>query len=602
MNKREFATDLDREHKEDTKVLVPTPRVIGKEGIAEEVWNRQGRPEFAVRDFDSDSIHFVDEIETSLLDESGRQVTYVPADGPALRKGLVLLPRRPVETSFEETFAKGRELAHRIYDVSDLHAPEFDFLVSVAQASWFLDRFAPDPALEVAGMGRFAPIISLRGPSGHGKNRALSALRLNSYRPFYDQSTKRIPSLFRPLDLWRGTLCLDECDLGRSDEASDVVHYLNCRAYGTPISRQNPDKPAEAQAFRNFGLTIVTQRRAWLDDALENRSLPFQCERSGKELATTELDEWLAEGLDLQDRLLYLRLMFYEKVKIDKTARVPGLRDHRLTAAVLPILALREHAATVVTGLEETLRLFAKRRQEVRATSTDGVIINALWERLDAGLIGAWNGRPYVGGEKMKDPGTKEEVTYPLTTSELAEALKWRATDIRRVISSLQITPDDAPHFPILVGSRKCRAIFFNPGKLEVLLADFVPDYREETLGDRLKEFVSATGVKLSDWTPGTLGTDGTVPSPVPPVSFDTPPTQLGSVPSVPSVPKTEPQEDNPAKDGDPSSPEKGEPHPPPGLKPQWCREPDVCGYYGVFINPSDFDEHLKRFHRGVSK
>jgi energy-coupling factor transporter ATP-binding protein EcfA2 len=54
--------------------------------------------------------------------------------------------------------------------------------------------------------------------------------------------------------------------------------------------------------------------------------------------------------------------------------------------------------------------------------------------------------------------------------------------------------------------------------------------------------------------------------------------------------------------DDDPGSPEKGEPHPPPGLKPQWCSEPDVCGYHGVFINPSDFDEHLRRLHGRVSR
>jgi hypothetical protein len=32
---------------------------------------------------------------------------YVPADGPALRKGLVLVPRKPVEGTFEEAFELG---------------------------------------------------------------------------------------------------------------------------------------------------------------------------------------------------------------------------------------------------------------------------------------------------------------------------------------------------------------------------------------------------------------------------------------------------------------------------------------------------------------
>ena len=496
---------MSAEAKQEPKELrVPVASLITERGIAEEVWDRTTRPQFVFRRFGQEGFEFVEEFETDEEDENGKPVVYVPADGPALRKGLVLVPREPVEGTFAEAFELGRKLAHEIYDTSNGHQAEFDFLVAVAQASWFLDRFIPDRKLTIAGMGHFAPLVSLRGPSGHGKNRALSALRLNSYRPFYDQSTKRIPSLFRPLDLWRGTLCLDEADLGKSDEASDVVHYLNCRAYGTPISRQNPDAPTQSQAFYNFGLTVVTQRRPWQDDALESRTLPFNCERSQKDLATTELDEWLQKGLELQDRLLYLRLRHWEQVKIDKGARIPGLKDHRLTAAILPVMALRDLAPAMVTNLEGILNVLARRRQEVKAASSDGLIVNHLWEKLDAGLIGAWNGRVYVGAEKTKDEKDGEEVIIPLQTSGMADVLKWKASDIRRIISSLQITPDDAPRRTIRVGKMGgLRPIFFDPGKLEVLLGDFVVDYEAGTLRRRMEESGFVADVALvADYSP----------------------------------------------------------------------------------------------------
>ncbi|MDG6961592.1 MAG: hypothetical protein JRM89_03980 [Nitrososphaerota archaeon] len=516
----------ERADKEEPKEsFIPAATVITPNGIAEEVWDRLSKPRFALKRFGVEGVEYVERIETEEVSEEGKPVVYVPADGPALRKGLVLVPREPTEGTFEEAFEKGRTLAHEVYDTSNGHAAEFDFLVAVAQASWFLDRFIPDPSLSIAGMGHFAPIISLRGPSGHGKNRALSALRLNSYRPFYDQSTKRIPSLFRPLDLWRGTLCLDECDLGKSDEASDVVHYLNCRAYGTPISRQNPDAPTQSQAFHNFGLTIDTQRRPWQDDALENRTLPYNCERSQKDLATTELDDWLSRGLELQDRLLYLRLTNWENVRIDKAARLPTIRDHRLTASVLPVLALRKLAPRMVSNLEGILGILARRRQEVRAASSDGIIVNHLWEKLDGGLIGAWNGRLYVGAEKTKDEKSEEETVLPLQTSEMAEALRWRSSDIRRVISSLQVTPDDAPRHTVRFGTRVTRPIFFSPEKLEVLLADFVVDYAAGTLRKRLAESGIVTDV--------TLVTDY---SPVSPPAEGAPPTGPGSVTSVTTV------------------------------------------------------------------
>lgn len=487
-----YRQPADKEPKEEVQFV---PSLVLTDSILEEVWDRKGDPVFAKYTFATGNLEYVEKEEVD-------GVVFRPVDSAHLRKGVVLVPRESVEATFEETYELGKNLAHEIYDTSASHAAEFDFLVGVAQGSWFLDRFIPDPSLDIAGMGHFAPVISLRGPSGHGKNRALSALRLNSYRPFYDQSTKRIPSLFRPLDLWRGTLCLDECDLGKSDEASDVVHYLNCRAYGTPISRQNPDDPTQSQAFYNFGLTIDTQRRPWLDDALENRTLPFLCERSQKDLATTELDDWLEKGLKLQDRLLYLRLTNWDQVTIDKAARLPGIKDHRLTASVLPILALRDFAPGMVSNLEGILKVLARRRQEVRAASSDGIVINHLWEKLDAGLIGTWNGRLYVGGERVKDEKSKEETIVPLQTSEMAEVLKWKASDIRRIISSLQVTPDTAPRHTVKLGGRVTRPIFFSPDKLEVLLADFVVDYETGLLGERLAESPEVAQVTLvSDWS-----------------------------------------------------------------------------------------------------
>jgi hypothetical protein len=520
-----LSEEQSKEEPKESHVITPT--AITSNGIAEVVWDRQTRPHFALKRFGSPEIEYVDEIESEEEDEEGRPIVYTPADGPALRKGLVLVPRRAIKGTFEETCEFGKHLAHEIYDTSKGREAEFDFLIAVAQASWFLDRFIPDSKLNIAGMGHFAPLISLRGPSGHGKNRALSALRLNSYRPFYDQSTKRIPSLFRPLDLWRGTLCLDECDLGKSDESSDVVHYLNCRAYGTPISRQNPDAPTQSQAFFNFGLTIDTQRRAWPDDALENRTLPFPCERSQKELATTELDEWLEKGLELQDRLLYLRLVHWNEVKIDKAARVPGLKDHRLTASVLPLLALREFAPKMVSGLEDILKVLARRRQEVRAMSSDGVVVNYLWERLDTGLIGIHNAFPFVGAERQKTEEGKDETVMPLQVSEMADTLKWSAREVRRIIGSLQITPENAPRHPIHVGKSTIRPIFFDVRKLEVLLGDFVIEYQEGTLDKRLQNVGVVTA---------TLDTLATLPASLSPAGKEDPPTQAGTVSSVSSV------------------------------------------------------------------
>jgi hypothetical protein len=179
----------------------------------------------------------------------------------------------------------------------------------------------------------------------------------------------------------------------------------------------------------------------------------------------------------------------------------------------------------MVTDLERVLALLARRRQEARAASSDGLIVNALWEKLDAGLVGSWNGRLFVGSEKLKDDKSRDETIIPLQTSEMAEALKWKASWIRGIISSLQIMPDTAPRHTVKVGGRVTRPIFFSPDKLEVLLADFVVDYEPGALGQRLAESPEVTGVtKVTDYAP------------VSPSAKPDTPSGLGSVTSATSV------------------------------------------------------------------
>lgn len=474
----------EESQEEEKEVRVQVPGLVTDELIVEEIWDHTlAAPQFAVREFGSDRIETRGSIRSGLTDSKGREVLYVPIDNGHLRKGMVLVPDGPAESTFDDVYREACELAFEIYDCDKGKRGEFELLVAIAIGSWFLDRFASEGP-RVAGMGMFAPIISIRGRSGSGKNRALNALRLSSYRPFYDLATVRTPSLYRPLDQWKGTLCLDECDVS-GNENSDFVHLINSRCYGTPISRQNPDAPANADVFSSFGLTIVTQRRSWIDDATENRTVPHYATKSQKSLPTSELDSWIDRGLALQNKLLHLRLAHWDQVNIDKAARIEGVSDHRLTAAVLPLLALKDSAPDMVANLKEILLSFARKRIEVKAASTDGIIVNALWGRIEEGLFGQFNRNLYVGRERVKEKDvTGEETTYvePLTTSDLSESLKWSsASALRRVVHGLQLQ-EKPPSDKIRVGKKVFNPIWFDSAKVEPLLRDFVIDYEDGAL------------------------------------------------------------------------------------------------------------------------
>lgn len=481
----------EESQEEEKEVRIRVPGLVTDELIAEEVWDHTlAAPQFTVREFGSDKIETRESVRSGMTDSNGREILYVPIDNDHLRKGMVLVPDGPAESTFDDVYREACELAFEIYDCDKGKRGEFELLVAIAIGSWFLDRFAPEGP-RVAGMGMFAPIISIRGRSGSGKNRALNALRLASYRPFYDLATVRTPSLYRPLDQWKGTLCLDECDVS-GNENSDFIHLINSRCYGTPISRQNPDAPANADAFSSFGLTIVTQRRSWIDDATENRTVPHYATKSQKSLPTSELDSWTDRGLALQNKLLYLRLIHWDQVNIDKAARIEGVSDHRLTAAVLPLLALKDSAPGMVANLKEILLSFERRRKEVRAASTDGIIVNALWGRIEEGLFGQFNRSLYVGREKVKEKdvgGEESAYVEPLTTSDLAESLKWSsASALRRVVHGLQLH-EKPPSDKIRVGKKVFNPIWFESAKVEPLLRDFVTDYEDGALQNVLARF-----------------------------------------------------------------------------------------------------------------
>jgi hypothetical protein len=474
-------------------VQVPTPAVIMDKFIAEEVWDRKNAPRYCVYDFETGQFTYEDQIDLGEQTGDRRKIIRVPLETPALFKGQVTVPRQAAPSTLEEAYRDACDLAFQFYECEPEMMAHVKLAVAIALGSWFLDRFAGDPAIETAGLGRFAPILAIRGPSGSGKARLSNALRLISRIPYYDVSTRRIPSLFRPMDQWRGTLVIDECDFRYSDETSDLIHYLNCRCYGVPISRQNPNDPNRSESFNNFGLTIVTQRRVWADNATEDRSLPFYCEKAKKPVATTELDEWIQRALNLQDKLLYQRMTLYRKMQIDKAARVEGIKEHRLTAAILPVLALEPYAPQMIADLKKTLLDIERQRTEVKAQSTDGMIINALWDRIEDGEVGNHMGTLYIATTTQVTglDGKSRDETIPLTTSELAEGLnldKKNAQSLRSIITGLNLAAGKPPAL-LKIHGKVYRPIWFTLSHMEARLQDFVVDYPPGSLAEKIKQF-----------------------------------------------------------------------------------------------------------------
>jgi hypothetical protein len=488
-------------------ILIPKPTIATSDFLAEEIWNRKDPPQYLIYHYSTGKIEQATQIDLGEVDSKGRKIIYCPVDNDALRKGLVLLPSGVTETTFKQAFSEIDEYTRKAYDSCGREAM-IKLLTRITVGSWFIDRFIINPQYDVAGAGKFAPILPIRGPSQSGKNRLAFLLRTLSYRPYFEMSTHRIPSLYRPLDLWQGTLVLDEADFANTNEKSELVHFLNCRATGTPLSRQNPKNPRITDTFTNFGLTILTQRKPFDDNATESRALPFYSEASDKRLPVIETDEMLKEGLAFQNKLLYLRMKYHQEIAIKKDSWIDELIDHRLIASLLPLLALSRYAPSLRGTIAETAKAVQKLKIEEKTNSMDGLLVNYFWEKINEGLFKHWQSNTYYFLETadIEEQDQKERLECkPLTTSDLALHFKWSSQSIRKAIKSLNIASTGLPPF-IKDGGKSYRVIFFEAERLEKRLKEFVVDYApsslfqvQSVLGEKLVTEVTGVTVFTCD-------------------------------------------------------------------------------------------------------
>ncbi len=458
--------------------------------LAEAVWDGKTPPRYVISRPGETAFSYAREIDLGEKDDKGRRIVYRPPYNDHLTKGMVLIPMEPVESTFKEVIADafGFCLNPQNYDTCG-RDNQVKLIILIVMGSWFLDRMEPQTVIPIAGVGRYAPIIPIRGASESGKNRLANLLRFVAYHPFFDLSKTRVPSLFRPLDLWGGTLVVDEGDMKKTVATSEIIHFLNSRATGTPIGRQNPDSPADFQAFESFGLTVITQRQHFDDNATESRSVPFYSEKTMRKLPTVELDTVVEEGLRIQNKLLYLRLKHWFNFNIDKSRWHPDLTDHRLNASLLPVYALADIEPGLNIIIDDLVTSLEAAKKRIKAVSMDGRVVNYLWELLDEEeqLWDQHNGLYYVLKEKklLKNEKTGAEVLSikPLTVTAIKEAIGIYTS--RKILDSLRITPDEAPA-RIRVGKRTVRPIWFEPFRFEKQLREFVPGYKPWTLYNHL--------------------------------------------------------------------------------------------------------------------
>lgn len=436
---------------------------------AEEIY-KDGIPVFITYDPKTEKIDYLDKIP---LDEI--TIYPIPLD-PKLRQSLTLADGVEDYGTLDNLIDEIRAFALEEFDPVSNRAL-LELILHVYLASWFVPRWMQNMA------ERFFPAITARGPSETGKKRLLTIGRWIAYRPLYALKTTKVPTLFRMVDPWQGTLILDEADLNDSNESSDFIEFYNSRADGVPIPRYSTDSKG-VEFWYSFGLTLTATRKAYVDDGAESRTIVFPSESTSKPENYNLLPskEWLEKGKQLQRKLLMFRLKHLNG-EVPNNLIIPNIRGFRVRECLLSLQVLGKESKNIIDNLQQIAAVLEKRVISERASSREGMLLNIVYSALDDSAEIRPEGIHHIIVKttisKSKD-GEEKEYTTPLNASGIAKTLNdaFSASELVRIWRGLgQDTKQQ-----LKIEQRKYRGVLLitDAKRLDREFKKYVPDAKDQ--------------------------------------------------------------------------------------------------------------------------
>jgi hypothetical protein len=348
----------ERALREATPRLVPTVSRVREDGTLVEL--------VSSHDLRETKLATKDTLHESIDDGDTRLVPISPRNN-LIRHGVVLLPEKvePFQ-SVEHLLHDIEAYLHRYVDLT----PEFTRIASAyVLLSWVYDAFNE------------LPYLRFRGDYGSGKTRALLVLGSITWKPLFASGASTISPIFHALDLFQGTLVVDESDFRMSDERAELTKIMNngnVRGFPVLRSQATPTKTYDPRAFHVYGPKIVAMRHAFDDPALESRFLTEEMGqrplRSGIPLNLP--DRQRDEARALRNMLLAYRFAHQATTKIDPTAYDATLspRTNQIIAPLLSVIDDATVRASIVSRMKQ-----AERTQRIeRSASPEGQVLDVI--------------------------------------------------------------------------------------------------------------------------------------------------------------------------------------------------------------------------------
>jgi hypothetical protein len=272
--------------------------------------------------------------ETSLSAGNGPRLVPYSRNNSLIRNRIALFPAQPEEYGTKAELAD--RIAAYIRRYVDLSPPFLRIVSHYVLLTWVYDHFNE------------LPYVRLQGDFGSGKTRFLLVVGSICYKPIFASGASTVSPIFHMLDVFRGTLLIDEADFRHTDERAQIVKILNNgNARGFPVLRTESKNGHEfsPRAFTVFGPKLVGMRSHFDDPALESR---FLTERSERRMLRGDIpinlpDAYAAEALALRNQLLLFR--FHREQARYAPAHLDERIEPRLRQIFNPLAAVAEGSA-----------------------------------------------------------------------------------------------------------------------------------------------------------------------------------------------------------------------------------------------------------------
>lgn len=421
---KEIEARLDDGAEEEEKEPIQTTYYQDGEILAEEIYDEAKNPcqQFCVFNKLSQSIS-----THKTLFKDGE--LYIPVGNKdVFEKKIVLFP-----TSVSE-YGDDRSLNLRITSFVkkylDIEESLLFLIPYFVKMSWVYDR------------GRIVCYLAGRGDFGSGKTRFSDVIGSICYKPIFLAGATSDAYLFRCIELFKGTLVINELERINTDIYSQIVNILN-NGYekGHPIGRVEGDRKRVLRAFDVFSPKIITSRGQFKDLALESRIINVGLAETRRDDIPDELPpEFEMEALDIRNNLLLYRFRNLGKTMDIPVGELGGLS--RRTRQTFRPLMLCANTNQEISEIAACARNYQSEILQDRQSSLEGVAVKILFDTHSSGQrlsIGEWAERI---NQEIKNPkelmtprrlGSIVRKSFKLTTEQSTGGLYYVMYDEERL-------------------------------------------------------------------------------------------------------------------------------------------------------------------------